>query len=123
MTNEQRRNILEFLSSIAMTDPFSYGSSYKFGENVDGRLAVEGDYWLVQSEKYRVNRKTGDCADYDKKVIDKFLMEWLVSSLNEKAVSKALPDDLSCETEVPSYWHKDGWIKEKANMRLGSDDD
>ena len=124
MTDDQRRGILEFLSRVAMASQFIYGSSYKFGRQEDGRLAAEGDHWLVQSERYRVNRKNGKCAGYDKKSIDPLLIEWLVAALDVKPIDDALPDGLNFEVdeEVPSYWHKEGWVESKANRRTGADD-
>ena len=121
MSDKQRRMTLEFLSKMAMSKKHyyqAYGSSYRFGKEEDGMLAAEGNYWLVQSEKYRVNRKSGKCADHDKGTIDDLLIEWLLHSLNDKFIEKEMPISLHYSEEVPSFWHKEGWNKDQTPKQI-----
>ena len=116
MDDEQRLKTLEFLSKMAMTKVdllLEFGSSYRFGKKEDGMLAADGEYWLIQFDKYRVNRKTGKCADHDEGTIDDLLIDWLLASLEDKYIEKHMPLPLYPNEEVPSYWHKDGWQKTK----------
>ena len=129
MTNNQRDRVLTFLSDIAVSNPpyaiskngnglLSFyrldGSAYRFGDKEDGRLAVDNDYWLVQSEDWKVKRLTGECeGDYQEQV-DTLLFEWLVAALDTKCVDDALPAFGSVygemeNNEIPEHWNKERW--------------
>ena len=75
MTNEQRKKILEYLSSDKeRLDKLKDQNLLRFDE----------DSWLIREDKLPVNKKDGSCSSTNERLIDPLLFDWLVETLPSK---------------------------------------
>ena len=75
MTNEQRKKILDYLSSDKeRLDKLKDQNLLRFDE----------DFWFIREDKLPVNKKDGSCSSINERLIDPLLFDWLVEALPSK---------------------------------------